>query len=251
MYIEVFLLDNMLMDWLILRLAAALGGYPLAPARTIAGSLGGALYALGAVFWPLAGGLVGKVAAGCLLALALSPRSWRDYGMCLLCLFAAAFVAGGFALALALSTGGTVRQGAVWGGLPLRTGICVALGVSFLPGAARRILYRRRSGRLRLALEYGGQRYELEAIIDSGSSLYDPLTSLPVIVAHIPALAPDAHIPVPIKTVQGNGILFAFKPQSITLNGRPVKCLVGLSPSPLQGTEALVPPGALPAAIGE
>lgn len=146
MYIELFLLDNALMDLLILRLAAAMRGTRLYKGRAALGCFTGALYALWAACWPPAGCLAAKVAFGLLLAMALSPRGWRDYGLGVLCLFTAAFLVGGLAFALAMATGGRIENGAVWGGIPLRTALVTALAASFLPRAIRRILRRKSWG---------------------------------------------------------------------------------------------------------
>lgn len=251
MYIELFLLDNALMDWLILRLAAALRGGRLAKGRAAAGCVLGALYALWAVFWPPAGGILGKIAFGGVLALALSPKSYKEYGLAVLCLFAAAFAVGGMAFALALATGGRVERGVIWTGLPVRTALCIALLATFLPGAARRILRRKQAGRVRLTVAHGGASYALEGLVDSGSSLYDPLSGLPVVVAYLPALAAEARLPVPVETLGGKGVLFALKPQHITWNGTELNALLAISPSPLRGAQALIPPAALPIETGE
>ncbi|NCB30948.1 MAG: hypothetical protein EOM66_06015 [Clostridia bacterium] len=251
MYIELFLLDNALMDWLILRLATALRGRKPVGWKTAAGCILGALYALGAVYWPQAGGLLGKAAFGCALALALSPKGWLDYALAVLCLFASAFSIGGLAFALALATGGWMEQGVVWTGLPVRTALCIALLASFLPGAARRILRRRQRGSVQLEVEYQGAFYKLDALIDSGSSLWDPLSGLPVIVAYLPALAKEARLPIPVATVNGKSVLYALHPQRIALDGAQLYALLAISPSPLRDAEALIPPAALPISTGE
>lgn len=251
MYIELFLLDNALMDWLILRLAAALRGRGLVGWHAAAGCILGALYALWAVYWPPAGGLLGKAAFGCALALALSPRGWKDYALAVLCLFAAAFAVGGLAFALALATGGRIEKGVVWTGLPLRTALCTAFLASFLPRMARGILRRRQQGRVHLLIEHQGARYGLEALIDSGSSLYDPLSGLPVIVAYLPALAKEARLPIPMATVGAESTLYALRPQHMILEGAQLKALLAISPSPLRGADALIPPAALPHVTGE
>lgn len=251
MYIELFLLDNALMDWLILRLAAALRGRRLVGWHAAAGCILGAFYALGAYYWQPAGGLLGKAAFGCALALALSPKGWKDYSLGVLCLFIAAFSIGGLAFALALATGGRMEKGIIWTGLPLRTALCIALLASFLPRMARSILRRRQQGRLCLEVEHKGAHYRLEALVDSGSSLYDPLTGLPVIVAYLPALAAEAHQPIPVGTLAGASLLYALRPQHLRFEGAHLNALLAISPVPLQGMEALIPPAALPIATGE
>ncbi|MEA4971214.1 MAG: sigma-E processing peptidase SpoIIGA [Candidatus Pelethousia sp.] len=251
MYIELFLLDNALMDWIILRLAAALRGRKIAGWHTAAGCILGALYALLAVYWQPAGSLPGKAAFGCALALAFSPKGFKDYALCVVCLFGAAFAVGGLAFALALTTGGRMEKGVIWSGLPLRTALCIALLASFLPRMARSILRRRQQGHVRLEIEHRGACYRLEAMIDSGSSLFDPLSGLPVIVAYLPALSAEAHLPIPAQTLGGSGILYALRPQRVYLDGAQINAVLALSAEPLQRAQALVPPAAMPNATGE
>lgn len=251
MYIELFLLDNALMDLLILRLAAAMAGARLHRGRAALGCLGGALYALWAACWPPAGCLAAKGAFGLLLALALSPRGWREYGLGVLCLFASAFLVGGLAFALALATGGRIENGAVWGGVPLRTALVTALAASFLPRAIRRILRRRKAGTVMLTLGHGGASWALRGMVDSGNCLWEPCTGLPVIVAYLPALSQQARVPIPVATVQGKEVLYGFRPQTLRANGTDLDAWIALSPTPLQDVDALVPPGALPITTGE
>ncbi len=251
MYIELFLLDNALMDWLILRLAAALRGRRLVGWQGAVGCMLGAIYALWAVYWQPAGGILGKAAFGCALALALSPKGCKDYALAVLSLFGSAFAVGGLAFALALATGGRLEKGIIWTGLPLRTALFIALLASFLPRGIRHLLRRRQQGRACLVIEHRGARYCLEAMVDSGCGLYDPLSGLPVIVAHLPALEGEAGLPIPAETVTGESLLYALRPRRILWEGVQISALVALSPTPLRGVEALVPPAALPTATGE
>lgn len=251
MYIELFLLDNALMDLLILRLAAAMRGGRLHRGRAALGCLAGALYALWAACWPPVGCLAAKVAFGLLLALALSPKGWRDYGLGALCLFVSAFLVGGMAFALALATGGRIENGAVWGGVPLRTALVTALAASFLPRAIRRILRRKKAGLVELILCHEGECKRLVGLVDSGNSLYEPCTGLPVIVAYLPCFSEQAQVPIPIATVQGKQVLFGFQPQTLQVNGVALHAWVALNPTPLQDVDALIPPGALPITTGE
>ena len=251
MYIELFLLDNALMDWLILRLAAAFRGCKLHRGRATLLCILGALYALWVACWPPAGSLAGKIAFGCLMTWPLGPRGKRAMALSALCVFAAAFSVGGMAFMLALSTGGKMGNGVLWSALPLRTALLIGLAASFLPGCVRRILLRRQAGHVILQVEADGNSYTLDALIDSGNSLHDPLTGLPVIVAYIPALLERADLPIPMETVAGGGIIHAFQPQSIQVDGQALAALLAISPTALRGADALIPPAALTNATGE
>lgn len=223
MYIELFLLDNALMDLLILRLAAAMRGTRLYKGRAALGCFTGALYALWAACWPPAGCLAAKVAFGLLLAMALSPRGWRDYGLGVLCLFTAAFLVGGLAFALAMATGGRIENGAVWGGIPLRTALVTALAASFLPRAIRRILRRKKLGMVTLTMLQDGKRRVLAGMVDSGNGLYEPCTGLPVIVAYLPISRGRPRCPSQWPPYRGNRFYLGFAPSSSRRTGRPWK----------------------------
>ena len=51
-------------------------------------------------------------------------------------------------------------------------------------------------------------------------------------------------IPIPVSTVQGSGILMAFRPDRAEYGGIELDILVALSDKPL--AQALLPPAALP-----
>lgn len=250
MYIELFLLENACMDWLILRLAAALGGSRLQGMRGLCFSMLGAAYALLAFYWPAAGSPVGKGLFGCFLALALGPKTKKAYITATLCVFAAAFALGGMAAALAFATGGRLAQGAIWGGISLRKALCIALLGAFAPRGIRHLLRRRQAGRVEVLVLQGEGRYRLSALIDSGNSLFDPLTGLPVIVAYLPALADAAKRPIPAQTVGGPSVLWALERPRIFINGQEAQACLALSPNPICGGDAIVPPGALPISTG-
>ena len=95
MYIELFLLDNMLMDMLICRLAAAICGRRLHMQRALAFSAAGAVCAAFAHTEPRLNTLPCKILLCLIMAFALPSKGVREYlaglaGMC-----AAAFIIGG------------------------------------------------------------------------------------------------------------------------------------------------------------
>ena len=236
MYIELFLLDNVLMDLIILRMACALCARPCALWRVALFALLGALYAWAALAYPILRHWVGKCLCAGLLALALpNGKSVALYAKALLCVLLSAFLTGGMLFALTYAFCGSVRA------LPLRWALVGACAAAYLP----RLLRRRESAPLqRLCIAHGGQVYALKARLDTGNTLFEPVSGLPVIVAWAPALAPYAHIPVPAATVQGKGVLYALKPDAITLDGAPVGALLGCSKQPLAC--AMVPAAAQP-----
>ena len=184
MYIELFLLDNFVMDCLMLRIAAALGARRLPARRMLLASALGACGAWAALFFP------------------------------------------------ALMS------------LPVRTALYAALAAAFLPNLMRRFRARRaRAGtHAVVTLCAAGREYRLDALTDTGNALVEPLSGKPVVVAYLPELAEHAHIPIPTATAGGTGILYALRPERLSINGRESEALLALSSVPLHGTEALLPP---------
>ena len=244
MYIELFLLDNLVMDCLMLRIAAVLGAGRLPVRRMLLASALGACGAWVALFFPPLVSLPGKAVSGLLFALAFPAKSLREYGHAAAAVFAAAFLTGGLVFALALCFDGGMRGGAVLASLPVRTALYAALAAAFLPNLIRRPPARRARAGIHtvVMLCAAGREYRLDALTDTGNALVEPLSGKPVIVAYLPELAEYAHIPIPTATAGGTGILYALRPERLSVNGRESEALLALSSVPLHGTEALLPP---------
>ena len=243
MYIELFLLDNMLMDMLICRLAAAICGRRLHIQRALAFSAAGAVCAAFAHTVPRLNTLPCKILLCLIMAFALPCKGVREYlaglaGMC-----AAAFIIGGSAFFAVYATGGAAN-GSLIGGVPLRIMLFAASAAAAMPSIARRLRQRRIQNQTThiLTITRHGQTYTLSAMVDSGSSLIEPVSGLSVAVAYIPEETGD--ISIPISTVQGSGILMAFRPDRAEYGGVELDILVALSDKPL--AQALLPPAALP-----
>ena len=86
----------------------------------------------------------------------------------------------------------------------------------------------------------GDKEYELDAMVDSGNSLYDPVSGRPVAVAWLPE---TGDIPIPVGTVNERSVLYAFRPDSARLDGSDMDILVAVSKRPRRA--ALIPPAAL------
>ena len=144
MYIELFLLDNFLMNLLTLRAAAAMSspkneGQPRrarillrVPAAAAAAAAGGAMF----ITLPV------KLASTLLMALAFPPHSFRELMHSAAALFLSAAVAGGAVLLAALAFGGTLAAASFteqfpfaprfW--VPLPSHLCRAASEKSFPG---------------------------------------------------------------------------------------------------------------------
>ena len=257
MYIELFLLDNLLMDLLTLRLAAAMLSVRPGGKRVFlfaaAGSVAAAVGAGG--FTPLLS-LPGKLLTALLMSFALPAKKFRGRLLAFLALLLAAVTSGGAVLLTALLFGGGTSFGTVRAGLPLRAALIGALFVSFLPRIIIRILSRRLppGGTVRLRIEFQSRSgnapaaIECAALVDTGNTLTEPVSGLPVIVVNAQkyaARAGHASLIIPISTASGADELRAVRPKCILVNGVPVRALVAFS----KAETALVPPCLVPAAV--
>lgn len=104
-------------------------------------------------------------------------------------------------------------------------------------------------------LVLAGQERSLQARVDTGSSLKEPFSGLPVVVAEKNALPPPPKIParvIPFISVGGEGLLRAWRAESCTLvfPGGGIcraECYIAYTEQKLSGGEyqALVPPSML------
>lgn len=247
MYVELFLLDNLLMNLLIVRLAAALLQVSPPLMRQTAAALLAAGYAAAAAYLrPVMGSLWLRPLPLVLLSLGLPFRGPRGFFACLAALLPATFCVGGAAVCAALLTGGRAGDGFISAGIPLRAALAGAAAASFLPRAARRLAAKRGGGSFaRLSITQAGITRTFRAFIDTGNRLSEPLTGLPVAVVGCRALGRYADIPISVRTAAGRGTLMAFRPDSVSVNGLPAACLVAVSSAGLEH-EAVIPPALVP-----
>lgn len=248
MYVEIFLIDNALMDLIAVRLAAALLSVRPPLARQAAFSALSAAAAAAAVYLVPQGARVLLLPLLLpLLALALPVKSLRGLLGACLAVGAATLLTGGCALAAALAMGGGGAHGVIRGSVPLRVFLVFAAAASFLPGAVRRFM---RQGCTRglsagFTVEAGGLEWRFAAMVDTGNRLTDPLLGLPVAVVACRGLERFAHIPVPVVTPAGSTVLYALRPKRAAVNGTPVDCLVAVSKQALPA-DAILPPELVP-----
>ena len=263
MYIELFLLDNFLMNLLTRRAAAAMLSRKMKGRRAALVSFAGAAAAAAAA----AGGtmfitLPVKLASTLLMALAFPPHSFRELMHSAAALFLSAAVAGGAVLLAALAFGGTLRGGVIYGAIPLRAALLGAAAAAFMPRSIRKILSRRVRNEQIVHIEYefaapSSNRCEKNkssheskssgitilkrdkrifsaeclGIIDTGNALSEPISGLPVIVLGAKRhseFAQAANVPIPMRTAAGESLLFGLKPKKLLINGCPVEAILAV-----------------------
>ncbi len=251
--LELFLLDNLLMNALILRAAEAISGGTKRRLGYSAASALGSAYALAALafggFWL---SLPVKLLASCsMIFVAFRMKDWREAGRAAAGFYAATFLIGGVCYALVSLLGGYANGFILGMSAPVRALLAGAALAAFLPRWLRAFLARRKSAKsARLRVLAQGQSLELDALLDTGSALVEPFSGRPVML-----ISPDKGIsihehtpgatPVPYASISEKGLLFAVKAQKIeTLRkGRwhdAPALYVAVAPAPLVQTDAIV-----------
>ena len=94
-------------------------------------------------------------------------------------------------------------------------------------------------GKRELVIEYNNSVAKIYGVVDTCNSLYDPYFNLPVIVADklkISKLISDnnSFFLVPFSSVgTNNGLMKCFKPKRVTLGGKEINCVIGISETKL------------------
>ncbi len=244
MYIELFLLDNLLMNLLIMRLAAALLHVSPPLYRQMAAVISAAAYAaLAAYFKPVLAVLPLRVLPLIMMTAAMPAKSVRGFLTSALSILLATLAVGGLAFFIALAGEGSLDGGFIHAGVGLRKALIIAAAASCLPRIARSILRRRIKNGLtvELAVVHRGLERRFAALVDTGNGVVEPLTGLPVAVVRCPAFKSFAALPIEVATASGRCVFYAFRPDKMSVDGVPVAGLVALAEGAF-AAEALVPP---------
>ncbi|GFN24068.1 sporulation sigma-E factor-processing peptidase [Thermanaeromonas sp. C210] len=200
-YLDVVLLVNLFMDYIILWATARLSQAATSPWRLLGGAALGSLYSL-TIFSPAGGPWMWfavKILVSLLMvSLAFFPVSWHKFLQGVGYFYLVSFVMGGAVLgalyladaltAQAFTGGGVVIGPLPYGGLAMAVGAALFLvywGSLFIKRNFWQSLLR-----LPIVIGFNGKRLALKALVDTGNNLRDPFTGRPVIVAEYGALRP-------------------------------------------------------------
>lgn len=245
MYIELYFLDNLIMNMLLLRLAAAFRSMHVKFLKMLLFSLTGAIYACFSVtIAPFLLLPIFKILLCILMSLTLPCHSIKVFAINAAATLASAFLSGGTAIGIAFLLGGHIEGGILYTTSPMRFILLIMLISALLPRLICSLLRRRSStpGVL-FTLRHKDISIVGTGIIDTGNSLVDPLSGLPVAVMFSPELKAFASIPIPISTASGSSVIYGFIPENLIVGSEniPLKCIIALSDEPLK--QALFPPG--------
>ncbi|MBQ7383811.1 MAG: sigma-E processing peptidase SpoIIGA [Clostridia bacterium] len=279
-YVDLLFLINFSMDFLCFFLCAKLLGRKLSLGRAFLSSAIGGIYANAALFisvGKLLSLLIDLLVCAVMCAVAFYKRGKvRSLPLYILVYFAISMALGGFMTAIFNLLNRAelpLEQGSSDGISVWMFALLAAVSALITLFGGR--FFRKKAGQRNADIEitYRGKRVKLRGMSDSGNLLREPISGKPCIIADIGALEPiiprrltnaarkkDAHalgdIPredakniriVPIKTAGGEGILFALRADTVTLDsGKGAECvdaLVALSDisGSADGNEALIP----------
>jgi stage II sporulation protein GA (sporulation sigma-E factor processing peptidase) len=263
-YVDILFFTNLMMDTLLLATTALLADRKLSPWRLFLGAGAGALFGCLLFFTRLSLGLMLllKLAVpAALLLIAFPFEKPRSYGRTALIYFTAHLLFGGgmYAFYAFTDAGSHIRasNGVYYMDLPLWLLLALAFGFY---GSARIFFYfldQRKEKSFLHTLTVDGT--PVLALLDTGNSLYDPISLLPVILSQwdcltLPeellqaALHRDASA-LPRLSAQfpslklrllpytdatgGRTLIYAFRPQQLLIDGIARDGLIGITLQPL------------------
>jgi len=209
-YIDVLVLENIVMNYLILAMTARFSKSKTSGFRLFLGALVGASYVIIMLLLPdvkiyytaFAKILLSMV----IVTVAFSPGKLRDFFKTLAIFYVSTFIfaGAGFALLYINQTSGFLRNGIVyvfwetkWTVLFLSIVMVGIIGRIFWEIIQSRIIKQRQLIEVRIVFEE--QVIEVDALVDTGNSLYDPLTKMPVVIVEFNAV--KAILPADIQNI--------------------------------------------------
>ncbi|MBZ4654122.1 MAG: sporulation factor SpoIIGA [Peptococcaceae bacterium] len=200
-YVDVVFLVNLIMDFFILWATGKIGKIRMKMVRVFLGALFGAFYSLVIFFpeWPALTSLLVKVLCSLVMVLiAFAPLPLGSFIRSLGYLYLVSFAMGGAVMGAIYLTNNSPGYVQAWNGAAVIIGnihygwLSVAIGMAILLGVGG-LSYVRKNWlqenlMSQIILTFGSDKVILQALLDTGNQLVDPLTQKPVIVAEVKAL---------------------------------------------------------------
>lgn len=256
-YIDVLFAVNMIINYLLLQATAKITRQSTSSLRIIIGAFVGAIYAV-CMFFPQIKALytvAAKIAVSFILvAITFTIRRTKSFFKTVFVFYITSFIFGGISLGLFYFTGagkGTViSNGVFYYNLPLRT-LIISTSIAY---CVIRIVWKAyKSEKIRdfrkVDIYLEGKTVSLNALVDTGNMLSDPLTQTPVVVAEFQRLknilpesfnslylqmhdSPESiivneeisHIASRLRIIpfsslgENNGMLIGFKPDAVKID---------------------------------
>lgn len=259
-YVDILFFTNLLMDTLLLATTALIAGRQVRPWRLLGAAAVGALFGCLLFFAELSAPLLFllKIAIPALLILLAFPfERVASYGRTALIFLSANLLFGGgmYAFYAFTNAGSHMRtaNGIYYMDLPLWLLLLLSFGFYALTRGFFHLLDRRKEKSYLHTLTVDGT--ELLALLDTGNSLYDPISLLPVVLCEWDALPlpeellravlhqdaavlpdllsrfPHLHLRLlPYTDATGaRTLLYAFKPKELKIDGQERTALIALT----------------------
>ncbi len=284
-YIDVLFFINLLINLILLYVSARLLSLKIKPLRFLIASVFGALYSV-LIFFPdfnvFYSGSAKLLSSLAIIAIAFNIKGWRLYFKTLGIFYLVTLLFGGCVFALfylsgiGSRVGAVIKNGVIYFDLPWQF-LFFSIGISYIiiSGIWKSILSRTRGNSfVSLNIEYSGSNATIRALLDTGNSLFEPISHSPVIVTElgeiknilpesIRAAVESGNINfeenfkirvIPFSSVgRENGLLLGFQPDRVTatVNEHQYEIenvIIGISPTSLskdKSFQALINPAVI------
>lgn len=195
-YIDILFVINLIINYLLLFTTEKLSKQYSPPWRLIIGATAGAVYAV-CMFFPQVKMLYTTaskiIVSFVLVAITFTIRRWRTFLKTVIIFYITSFIFGGVSLGIFFFTGagkGTmISNGIFYYNLPLRM-LIISSSIAYI---TIRIIWRvYKSDRIRdykqIEIWLMGESVKLNALVDTGNMLREPITGEPVIIAEFERL---------------------------------------------------------------
>lgn len=239
-YADILFLTNFFMDYIIIRLSAACMRLKPGKMRILAAAALGALYAVGMLIPKLSVlyTVISRLLLSCVLtALIFAPCGISCFAEAAVTLFSVSCAVGGAAYFFMLFTGGGVIKNGIVCIKSYKLFFSALLAYFAIRRAVRLTAERGLRRKCRAVLCFRGKKITLDGFCDTGNFLADPISKRAVLPVSNAALEkilgrgcraevltewldPTDIRLIPCRTVSGEGVLYGFEAEGITVNGR-------------------------------
>ncbi len=196
-YLDILILENMAINFIILAATSHFSRIKVSTLKLVLGAFIGAAYVI-AAFYPgfhICFTLVGKLLLSMvIIAVTFWPEKLRDFLRLLAIFYLVSFVFGGAAFALFYfsDSGGSVYNGVFYiESFPLKL-LVISMVIAYLVIKWSWSFVKTRMIKedvmVPISIEFGGNSVSVKSLIDTGNSLRDPISNLPVVVVEYTAV---------------------------------------------------------------
>jgi stage II sporulation protein GA (sporulation sigma-E factor processing peptidase) len=232
-YLDVLLCVNLFLNYMMMMMTARFLGLPYQKGRLLLGALSGTAFAplilLPSLGWYFQWALK-LIPAAVMVVVGYRLSGVRDFWKHFACLYGVTFAFGGLLLAVTYLVplpGLVVRNGVVYASVPPLVLLAMTVVCYVVLSLLYRITGRHQSPDTVCTLElfHNGGHASVLVKVDTGNTLTEPFSGLPVAVIEAEALS-ALHLPaidddplsgemrlIPYHTASGSGVFYGFRPQ--------------------------------------